>query len=366
MAGMTRRVLLARIGGAAATLGLAACSGSPGGSGSAASQPSTSSASPASIAAPASPHGQIQVGYVSVSVSNVPTFSAVQGGFFKEQGLDVSIVNIGTSPQAVAAMLSGELPLNTGISGTQMVAANRKGGGTRLLASSVNTFPFSVITQPSIKTVADLSGTKFGVSQFGSASDTAARLFLSRNNLDFTKDLTLVQTGGVSQTLAALQASGIDAGLLTPPVDRVAIQAGFSELADIGALGIEYCTNGVGTTKAYLDKNHDVLVAILKAIVQGVHRFKTDQSFGEGVIETWTNTSDPKIVTASWKPFAAAYLQDKLYVTDAGIQTVLDELAATDPAARTADPKAFYDNSILQSLETSGFFSSLGIPADAG
>jgi NitT/TauT family transport system substrate-binding protein len=303
------------------------------------------------------------VGYVSPSVSNAPTYSAVDGGYFKEQGLDVSIINIATSPQAVAAMLSGELPLNTGISGTQIVAANRKGGGTLLLASSVNTFPFSIVTQPSINNIADLSGKKFGISQFGSASDTAARLFLTRNNMDPAKDLTLLQTGGLAQTLAALQAKGIDAGLLTPPIDQVAVQAGFTRLADLGSMGIEYCTNGVATTKDYLDKNHDLLIAVLKAIVQGVHRFKTDQSFGESVIARWTNTDDPAIVTASWKPFASQYLQNKLYVTDAGIQTVLDELAAVDPTAKTADPQTFYDNSLLQSLDSSGFFTSLGIPA---
>lgn len=307
--------------------------------------------------------GQLSIGYVSVSVSNAPTFSAIDGGYFKEQGLDISATNIATSPQAVAAMLSGELPLNTGISGTQVVAANRKGGGTLLLASSVNTFPFSILTQQGIRTVADLRGKKFGISQFGSASDTASRLYLTRNNLDPAKDLTLIQTGGVTQTLSALQAQGIDAGLLTPPVDQLAIQNGFALLADIGSLGIEYCTNGVATTRAYLDKNRDVIIAVLKAIVQGVHRFKTDQSFGEGVIQRWTHTDDPSVLTASWKPFAAEYLQNKLYVTDAGIQTVLDELASSDPAAKSADPKMYYDNSLLKSLDDSGFFASAGIPS---
>jgi NitT/TauT family transport system substrate-binding protein len=261
-------------------------------------------------------------------------------------------------------MLSGELPLNTGITATQMVAANRKGGGTLLLASSVNTFPYSILTQSSIKTVEDLKGKKFGISQFGSSADTASRLYLRRNNLNPDNDVTLIQTGGLPQTLAAMQANGIDAGLLTPPVDQQGLQAGFVLLADLGSLGIEYCANGVATTKDYLDKNHDLLVAVLKAIVQGVHRFKTDQSFGEGVISKWTNVDDPAIVTASWKPYATKYLQNKLYVTDAGIQTVLGELSASDSTAQSADPKSFYDNSLLQSLDASGFFASLGIAAE--
>ena len=97
--------------------------------------------------------------------------------------------------------------------------------------------------------------------------------------------------------------------------------------------------------------------------MQGVHRFKTDQSFGESVIQHWTNTDDPKVLTASWKPFATEYLQNKLYVTDAGIQTVLNELASSDAAAKSADPKMYYDNSLLKGLDDSGFFASLGIPA---
>ncbi len=351
--------MLCQLAAVSAGIGLSACSSVP------------PVATPGSTSAPPTPTtgaavlsiGQLSIGYVSVSVSNAPTFSAIDGGYFKEQGLEVSATNIATSPQAVASMLSGELPLNTGISGTQMVAANRKGGGTLLLASSVNTFPFSVLTQQSIKTVADLRGKKFGISQFGSASDTASRLYLTRNSLDPAKDLTLIQTGGVTQTLAALQAQGIDAGLLTPPVDQLAIQNGFALLADIGSLGIEYCTNGVGTTQTYLDMNRDLVTAVLKAIAQGVHRFKTDQSFGESVIQHWTNTDDPNILTASWKPFATEYLQNKLYVTDAGIQTVLNELSSTDPAAKSANPKMYYDNSLLKGLDDSGFFGSLGIPA---
>jgi len=350
---LTRREMLAELAAASAGIGLSACTSAlPG-----------VAPTPAPTSAPTVQSRQVQIGYVSVSVSNAPTFSAIDGGYFKEQGLDVSATNIATSPQAVASMVSGELPLNTGISGTQIVAANRKGGGTLLLASSVNTFPFSILTQPEIRNVADLKGKKFGISQFGSASDTATRLYLNRNNLDPSNDLTLIQTGGVTQTLAALQAHGIDAGLLTPPADQLAIQAGFALLADIGSLGIDYCTNGVGTTRGYLEKNRDLMSAVLKAIVQGVHRFKTDQSFGESVIQHWTNTDDPNILTASWKPFATEYLQNRLYVTDAGIQTVLDELANSDPTAKGADPKTYYDNSLLKTLDDSGFFASLGIPA---
>lgn len=306
---------------------------------------------------------KLQIGFVSVAVSNAATFSAADGGYFQKYGLDVDLVSIATSPQGIAAIISGEVPVNTGISGTQIVAANLKGEDTLLLASSVNTFPFSVMVQPEITSFDALRGKRIGLSQFGSATDTAVRVYLNHVHLDPSADVSLVQTGGLPQTLAALQAKSIDAGLLTPPVTQQAASLGFSLLADLGQLGFQYCTNGIGTTRSYYQNNQDLMQNLTKAIVEGVHRFKTDQSFGEAVIQHWTQVDDPAVLTASWQPFATEYLQDHLYVTDGAIQTVLGEIAETDPSAQSAAPSQFYDNTILNNLETSGFFASIGIPS---
>ena len=45
--------------------------------------------------------------------------------------------------------------------------------------------------------------------------------------------------------------------------------------------------------------------------------------------------------------------------TAESFRTVVDELAMVNPKAKGQDPKRFYDDSILQDLDKSGFINSL-------
>jgi hypothetical protein len=47
------------------------------------------------------------------------------------------------------------------------------------------------------------------------------------------------------------------------------------------------------------------------------------------------------------------------YVIPDALPLVLAEIAERDPSARDADPHRFYDNSILEELERSGFVDAL-------
>jgi hypothetical protein len=42
-----------------------------------------------------------------------------------------------------------------------------------------------------------------------------------------------------------------------------------------------------------------------------------------------------------------------------GVQLALEELAATNPAAKNADPNSFVDNHWVQDLDSNGFINSL-------
>ncbi|HYY87917.1 MAG TPA: hypothetical protein VFA49_03910, partial [Chloroflexota bacterium] len=95
------------------------------------------------------------------------------------------------------------------------------------------------------------------------------------------------------------------------------------------------------------------------ALIESAHRFKTDPEFGKATISKYTKVDDPDILQTTWDPFANEYLRDRPYPTDAGMQTVLDELAGTVEKARTAQPRQFYDDSILKTLDESGFLRTV-------
>ena len=326
------------------------------------SAPAAAAASPAATTAPASKPAlqSIKLAFVSPSAANSAIWSAKDGGFLEKYGLDAELININNSAQAVPSLLAGDTPINCGLSTTEPIASAIQGSDLVLVATNVNTIPSSVMVVPSIKTVADLKGKRIAVSRFGSASDTAARIFLKKNGLDPEKDATLVQAGGQNEILGAVQGGSADAGVLSPPVTMLARKAGYSELVDLGKLGIEYAFNGVVTTRKYLKEQPQTVENVLKAMIEGLHKFKTDKTFGMAVITNYAKLDDPAVAEDTWQTFLP-YLLDKPFPTDGGVKTVLGELSASVPKAADANPKDFYDDSIVRKLETQGFYTQLGI-----
>jgi NitT/TauT family transport system substrate-binding protein len=296
--------------------------------------------------------GRIKLGWVAVSAANSAIWSADAGGYLAKYGIDYELVGIQNSPQAVPAILTSEIPLNCGISSTDVIASALQGADLTFLAVTINTFPSSIMGQPGVDS---LKGMRIGVSRFGSASDTAARVYLKRQGLDPNADVTLVQIGGPNETLAALQTGQLEAGVLSPPLTTQAKQLGFSEIVDIGKLGIEYAYNGVAAQRKFIADNADLVENVLKALIEAAHRFKTDAEFGKSTIQKYTKVDDPEILQVTWEPFANEYLRDRPFPTDAGMQTVLDELSGSVEKARTASPRDFYDDSVLKKLDQSGF-----------
>jgi len=343
-----RELLVYSVGGL-----LVACGGvaapSPAAPGASAPTPPTSA--PASL--------KVRLGSVSVSAANAAIWSAEDGGFLRKYGLDAQVSNVADSTQAVAALLAGEIPLNCGISGTAVVASVLQGSDLVIIASTVNTFPSSLYAKSSVTSIAGLRGGKVGVSRFGTASDTAARIALKQGGLDPAKDVTLLQLGGLNEILAAMQSGQVDAGALSPPQTVLARNAGFRELIDVGALGIPYVYNGVATSRSYATKNAEIVDATLKALIEGEHRFKTDAEWGKSIVAARTKLTDPSQVEETWRLFAMKYLQEPPFPTDAALKTVLDELAPTQPKAQSASPGTFYDDSYLRKLDASGFIKSI-------
>lgn len=344
---MRRRELLIRSGAALAGGVIAACGG-------AAVAPSAPSA--AATTAPV----KIKLGWVSVSSANSAIWSAEDGGYLKQYGLDADVPNFADSTQAVAALVSGGTEVNCGISGTAIVAANLQGSDLIIIASTINTFPNSLYSKASVANIAGLKGLKVGVTRIGTASDTAARLGIRSGGLDPDKDVQYVQTGGLNETVAALQTGQIDAGALSPPQTLAARNLGFKELIDVSTLGLEYVYNGVATSRAYAQKNPAAIDALLKAIVAGEHRFRTDPAFGKKVTATRAKLTDQAQIDETYALFAKSYLKEPPFPTEAAMRTVLDELSKTRADAKAADPKRFIDASYLQKLQDSGFFKSLG------
>jgi NitT/TauT family transport system substrate-binding protein len=136
---------------------------------------------------------------------------------------------------ALQAMLSGEVPIIQ-LGGAASIQANLAGADTVIVASILTKFLFSIFSRPEITKIADLKGKVFGATRFGTLSDFASRFALEKSGLDPEREITMVQTGGQPETLAALLTGRVQAAALSVPAILRAKKANMRELLDMAKL----------------------------------------------------------------------------------------------------------------------------------
>jgi ABC-type nitrate/sulfonate/bicarbonate transport system substrate-binding protein len=301
----------------------------------------------------------IYVGLVSVTPTNTPLLSAVEGGYFKKYGLDVKPLVMSGSSTALAALLSEEMSFIT-IAGSGVINAHLAGRDAVMIAGTVNYAPYEMVVSKDIKTVEDLKGKKLGIARFGGSADFLARWGLEKHGLTPGKDVIILQTGGNPERLAAVSQGAIQATLLEQSFAYRAKKAGLHTLIDYSTIGLDYQHSGIGTTKSFVENHHELTTNFLKALIEGIHRMKTDRDFAMKVIEHHLRTNDPETLKIAYE-YNVPTVPDVPYVNLKGIKFLLDYIGENNPKAKTAKPEDIGDNGPLKELAASGFLKTLGI-----
>ncbi len=301
----------------------------------------------------------IYVGLVSVTPTNTPVLSAVQGGYFKKYGLDVKPLVMSGSSTALAALLSEEMSFIT-IAGSGVINAHLAGRDAVMIAGTVNYAPYEMIVSKEVKTIEDLKGKKLGIARFGGSADFLARWALEKHGLMPGKDVIILQTGGNPERLAAVSQGAIQATLLEQSFAYRAKKAGLHTLIDYSTIGLDYQHSGIGTTKSFVERHHDLTTNFLKALIEGIHRMKTDRDFAMKVIEHHLRTNDSESLKVAYQ-YNVPTVPDVPYVNLKGIKFLLDYIGENNPKAKTAQPEDIADNEPLKEIAASGFLKTLGI-----
>src|ERR1043165_3761347 len=154
--------------------------------------------------------------YSAISGVQLPLWTAKESGFFKRHGLDVDFLYIGGGSVVVQAMLGGEVQLSRA-SAPGIVQAALHGADLVMIANTVNTLVYSVMTRPDVKSPEDLRGKTLGVTRLGGGTDYVVTLLLKKWNFQRGRDVKVFQTGGMPQLLSAVQTGVVDAGVISPP-----------------------------------------------------------------------------------------------------------------------------------------------------
>ena len=271
--------------------------------------------------------------------------------------IDPKVVLFDSGSILAQAMLSGDVKFAVS-SGPATVAARTQGADSIIVATFVNTLPYSIVTAKGITTWDQLKGKKIAISRIGSGTDTAVRMVLKKFGIDPVKDVTILQLGTQPSRIQALQAGAIDATIVSPPLDLAAKKQGFNILVNIAELGIPYPQTVIETSDRFIREQPQTVKHFLKGFAEAARYAANHKDETKKMITKYLKTSDPEILEATYQ----SYLQ----VTDysgqpnlQGIRNAIDEVAVRVPAARTKKPEDFVELRFLRELEKEGFFKNL-------
>ena len=109
----------------------------------------------------------------------------------------------------------------------------------------------------------------------------------------------------------------------------------------------------------YSSQSRNLARDFMRAYVEGIHYAKTHRRESIEIIAKYLRTDDKEVLDDTYDSIIQTLVPEKPYPTLKGIQIILREFGAKDPAARSARPEQFVDTTILKELDSSGFIDKL-------
>ncbi len=308
--------------------------------------------------APGAAQERVKIAYSSADASNVVWFTALDGGMYRKYGLDVELIFIQSSTMSVSTLVSGDIQIANS-SGGAVASAVVAGANLVMTACYINTLPYELVVQESVKSVEDLRGKNVGISRVGSASDVAARVLIKGLGLEPVKDVPIMQVGGPSERAAAFRTGKI-VGFPSPPgtihlakgmPHRILIStADFQKRFDFPYI----CST---TAKSYLASNRETMKKLTMALIEATHFLKTRKEETKKYIAKYTRQNNPQYLEASY--MANVKLHERVpLVTREGTEVQIKEALGRKPGA-TLRVEDMVDDSIVRELEKSGFIDKV-------
>lgn len=298
----------------------------------------------------------LRIAYSAISGAMSSLWVAQEAGYFKREGLDVELLYIGGGSLLIQSMLSGDVPFAYGPS-VPVINASLRGSDLVLIGNTGDSLVFSIMSRPEIKQPGALKGKKVGITRLGGSTDWALDAALKQWGLERAQ-VTVIQTGGMPEGLAALSSGSLDAVVLSPPSNFRAAKAGMYELADVGQMKIIFPNTPLSTTRSFIRSQRDTALRFMRGFTQGLQRLRADKEFSTKVLSKYTKVMDSETLAQLHQTYGVRYSGAVIpYVRAEGVEEILRRTPAKE--AREAKAGDFIDNGLLKELEQSGWFKAL-------
>ncbi len=281
-----------------------------------------------------------------------PLWVTKEAKLFEKYGNNVQLIFIQGAASAAAALSSGDAQV--GMFSPQVVIST-PGLDLTMFGRLGNTMDNRIYVRKGIKTLKDVK--RVAISRFGSNADFAARFLIQREGLRPDVDIALLQVGNQSNRIVAVETKNADAAMLTPPMTLKARKLGLSLLIDASKLNIPYSSLMFVARRPYLAKMRPEIVNFTKAMIEGVHLYKSNKEFSLKVLAKYLKVQDREVLEENFREYD---FPTRPYPAKEYYELPIQEVGKKNPQILKENPEHFADMSLVKEIEDSGFIDKVG------
>jgi NitT/TauT family transport system substrate-binding protein len=162
--------------------------------------------------APAKALEHVTISHASATLLRLPFYIAYQNGYFKDEGLEVEIIETSSGSDALKLLAGGAVNFSVGQL-IDSVNANKQDLPIKGVAMLTNQFGNQIIVQKKlegqVKTIADLKGKIVGVTGVGSGTWQLVAYLAKQAGMTM-EDFNIVSVGGAPNIIAAVTSGRVD------------------------------------------------------------------------------------------------------------------------------------------------------------
>ncbi|MBM4262474.1 MAG: ABC transporter substrate-binding protein [Deltaproteobacteria bacterium] len=217
---------------------------------------------------------------------------AQERGYLKEEGIDLRIVMMQTTP-GLQALVSGQIQFSG--AGSSALVAIAKGNAPLKTVLAVNDKVHQwMVGRPGVTTIKDLKGKKLGVTGLASAAVFMFRQLAPKQGVDPNKDITYI-TMPTGNRLAMLQSGVIDAMIVGNEDRYPALDQGNKEILYFGN-EVKNSWGTVATSDRFLKEQPKLAAGFMRATLKGLRVLRRDK---EAAVASFTRfTKQPRSIAA--------------------------------------------------------------------
>jgi len=297
---------------------------------------------------------KIVAGIVSHGTSQWPQYIAEELGWFRQSGLAVDMVSVGSG--GAQQLAAGAIDVaHSGF--PEFIRAANQGAHVKMVLNDISVPPYTVFAKPAIKTIAELRGKTISIGGIKDVTLIYIKPLLASAGLA-ASDVDFVYAKAAGDRFSALAGGAVDAAILNPPSSLLAAEQGFTSLGEIRTYLNDFPFTVWAVNTDWASRNGAGLLDFAKIYLQGV-RWLYDAGNKERAVQILL-----KYARQSQKDAADSYdyyfstlkgfsrdglLSDKAY---AKMTEGLIELGDLSPPAPPASK--FFDDSFVRQAAAQG------------